>query len=421
MPFREAAATWARIGIASFGGPAAQIALMHRVLVREKGWLDESRFLHALNFCMLLPGPEAQQLATYVGWLLHRVRGGLAAGLLFILPGAVVMAALAAGYAAWGNVPAVAAAFAGVKAAVLAIVADALIRIGRRALKDGRAYALAAGAFTAIFLFDLPFPLIVAAAGLIGCLRRGTAAAEVGTGGGPGLAWRPAVIALAAWMLPVAALSAILGTSHVLSETAWFFSRMAVVTFGGAYAVLSYVAQEAVATYGWLAPGEMLDALGLAETTPGPLILVVEFVGFLASWRDPGGLDPLLAGLIGAGLTLWVTFAPCFLFIFAAAPHVERLRGLPRISGALEAVTAAVVGVILNLAVWFAVNALFRDVPKESWGPVSVHLPDPASIDIGAVGLALLAGLAMFVLRLGLMPTLGVSAAAGLGLHFAAA
>ena len=218
MPFREAAATWARIGIASFGGPAAQIALMHRVLVREKGWLDESRVLHALNFCMLLPGPEAQQLATYVGWLLHRVRGGLAAGLLFILPGAVVMAALAAGYAAWGNVPAVAAAFAGVKAAVLAIVADALIRIGRRALKDGRAYALAAGAFTAIFLFDLPFPLIVAAAGLIGCLRRGTAAAEVGTGGGPGLAWRPAVIALAAWMLPVAALSLPVATFRILGE-----------------------------------------------------------------------------------------------------------------------------------------------------------------------------------------------------------
>ncbi len=399
---------------------------MHRVTVEEKRWLDEPRFLHALNFCMLLPGPEAQQLATYVGWLLHGIRGGLAAGILFILPGAVVMAALAAVYALYGRLPAVEAAFLGVKAAVLALVVEALLRIGARALRDGFAWALACGAFAALFLFDVPFPAVIAAAALAGgataFLRKGTVTGEEApperaravprTG-------RLALILLAAWLLPTAILLLWLGGGHVFSGIAVFFSKMAVLTFGGAYAVLSWVAQEAVAARGWLAPGEMLDALGLAETTPGPLILVVEFVGFLAAWREAGGLDPLVAGLLGAALTLWVTFAPCFLFIFAGAPHVERLRGRPGLQAALAGVTAAVVGVIANLSVWFALNVLFAEGARAEAGPVSVYLPDPASLDLKAVALAALAAATLFVLRLGAFRTLAAAALAGLALFAA--
>ena len=398
---------------------------MHRVAVEEKRWLDEPRFLHALNFCMLLPGPEAQQLATYVGWLLHGIRGGLAAGLLFILPGAVVMAVLAAVYALYGRLPAVEAAFLGVKAAVLALVVEALLRIGARALRDSFAWALACGAFAALFLFDVPFPAVIAAAALAGGAR-----AFFGGGSGAGKApparsraapgtGRLALILLAAWLLPTAVLLAWLGGGHVFSGIAVFFSKMAVLTFGGAYAVLSWVAQEAVAARGWLAPGEMLDALGLAETTPGPLILVVEFVGFLAAWREAGGLDPLVAGLLGAGLTLWVTFAPCFLFIFAGAPHVERLRGRPGLQAALAGVTAAVVGVIANLSAWFALNVLFAEGARMEAGPVSVYLPDPASLDLKALALAALAAIALFVLRLGAFRTLAAAALAGLALFAA--
>ena len=400
---------------------------MHRVVVEEKRWLDEPRFLHALNFCMLLPGPEAQQLATYTGWLLHGIRGGLAAGLLFILPGAVVIAALAAVYALYGRLPAVEAAFLGVKAAVLALVVEALLRIGARALKDGFAWALAFGAFAALFLFDAPFPAVIAAAALLGGARAffgcGSGAGEADApAGSPGPAGRRsgtgrlALLLLAAWLLPTAVLLAWLGGGHVFSGIAVFFSKMAVLTFGGAYAVLSWVAQEAVAARGWLAPGEMLDALGLAETTPGPLILVVEFVGFLAAWREAGGLDPLVAGLLGAGLTLWVTFAPCFLFIFAGAPHVERLRGRSGLQAALAGVTAAVVGVIANLSAWFALNVLFTEGARTEAGPVSVYLPDPASLDLKALALAALAAAALFVLRLGAFRTLALAALAGLAL-----
>ncbi len=399
---------------------------MHRVTVEEKRWLDEPRFLHALNFCMLLPGPEAQQLATYVGWLLHGIRGGLAAGILFILPGAVVMAALAAVYALYGRLPAVEAAFLGVKAAVLALVVEALLRIGARALKDGFAWALACGAFAALFLFDVPFPAVIAAAALTGgataFLRKGTVTGEEAAPARSRAAPRTgrlALVLLAAWLLPTAILLLWLGGGHVFSGIAVFFSKMAVLTFGGAYAVLSWVAQEAVAARGWLAPGEMLDALGLAETTPGPLILVVEFVGFLAAWREAGGLDPLVAGLLGAALTLWVTFAPCFLFIFAGAPHVERLRGRPGLQAALAGVTAAVVGVIANLSAWFALNVLFAVGARAEAGPVSVYLPDPASLDLKALALAALAAAALFVLRLGAFRTLAAAALAGLALFAA--
>ncbi len=399
---------------------------MHRVAVEEKRWLDEPRFLHALNFCMLLPGPEAQQLATYTGWLLHGIRGGLAAGILFILPGAVVMAVLAAVYALYGRLPAVEAAFLGVKAAVLALVVEALLRIGARALSDGFAWALAGGAFAALFLFDAPFPAVIAAAALAGgataLRRKGTGSAEAAPPARPRAAPRTgrlALVLLAAWLLPTALLLAWLGGGHVFTGIAVFFSKMAVLTFGGAYAVLSWVAQEAVAARGWLAPGEMLDALGLAETTPGPLILVVEFVGFLAAWREAGGLDPLVAGLLGAGLTLWVTFAPCFLFIFAGAPHVERLRGRPGLQAALAGVTAAVVGVIANLSAWFALNVLFAEGARTEAGPVSVYLPDPASLDIKALALAVLAAAALFVLRLGAFRTLALAALAGLALFAA--
>ena len=399
---------------------------MHRVTVEEKRWLDEPSFLHALNFCMLLPGPEAQQLATYVGWLLHGIRGGLAAGILFILPGAVVMAALAAVYALYGRLPAVEAAFLGVKAAVLALVVEALLRIGARALKDGFAWALACGAFAALFLFDVPFPAVIAAAALAGgataFLRKGTVTGEEAPPARSRAAPRTgrlALVLLAAWLLPTAILLLWLGGGHVFSGIAVFFSKMAVLTFGGAYAVLSWVAQEAVAARGWLAPGEMLDALGLAETTPGPLILVVEFVGFLAAWREAGGLDPLVAGLLGAALTLWVTFAPCFLFIFAGAPHVERLRGRPGLQAALAGVTAAVVGVIANLSVWFALNVLFAEGTRAEAGPVSVYLPDPASLDLKALALAALAAAALFVLRLGAFRTLAAAALAGLALFAA--
>ena len=418
-----------RIGFASFGGPAAQIALMHRVAVEEKRWLDEPRFLHALNFCMLLPGPEAQQLATYIGWLLHGIRGGLVAGLLFILPGAVVIAALAAVYALYGRLPAVEAAFLGVKAAVLALVVEALLRIAGRALRDGFAWALACGAFAALFLFDAPFPAVIAAAALMGGARAlfggggageadAPAALDASAGGRSGTG-RLALILLAAWLLPTALLLAWLGGGHVFSGIAVFFSKMAVLTFGGAYAVLSWVAQEAVAARGWLAPGEMLDALGLAETTPGPLILVVEFVGFLAAWREAGGLDPLVAGLLGAALTLWVTFAPGFLFIFAGAPHVERLRGRPGLQAALAGVTAAVVGVIANLSAWFALNLLFAEGARTGAGPVSVYLPNPASLDLKALALAALAAVALFLLKLAAFRTLALAALAGLALFVA--
>ena len=346
--FREALGVWLKIGLLSFGGPAGQIATMHRILVEEKRWVGEVRFLHALNFCMLLPGPEAQQLATYVGWILHRGAGGLAAGILFVLPGFVVMMGLAALYVGFHHVPTVEGLFFGLKPAVLAVVVEACLRLGRRALKARPLRGVAAASFFAIFFLDLPFPLIVAAAGLIGwwAARAGHPAfqsAEDSGGGivddllaaGRGRYLRPslrrgvtvAALCLVAWLAPVAVAVAV--GKGAFGAIGLFFAKMAVVTFGGAYAVLGYVAQQAVEIHGWLSPGEMLDGLGLAETTPGPLILVNQFVGFIAGFRNAGGLDPWLGGVLGATLTVWATFAPTFLWVFVGAPHVERLRRHP--------------------------------------------------------------------------------------------
>ena len=361
--FAEALGLWARLGLLSFGGPAGQIALMHRLLVDERKWLDEARFLRGLNFCMLLPGPEAMQLATYVGWRLHGWSGGLAAGLLFVLPGAAVVLALAALYAAYGTTTILAAVFLGVKAAVLAIVLEALLRISRRALKTRVAWLIAGAAFLAMFVFDAPFPLVVLTAGAVGLLRP-TEAAQPAAGRPVSLRATAATAGLwlLIWLAPLGLLTLVLGPGHVLAQCAWFFSKLAVVTFGGAYAVLAYMAQEAVSAYGWLTAGEMLDGLGLAETTPGPLILVTAFVGFLGGFGEGG----LALALAAAGVTLWATFAPCFLWIFTAAPYVERLEGRPRIEGALAAITAAVVGVILNLALWFGLHVLFAEVSRQN-------------------------------------------------------
>lgn len=416
----EATRVWARIAALSFGGPAGQIAVMHRILVEERRWLGDARFLHALNFCMVLPGPEAMQLAAYIGWLMHGVPGALIAGGLFILPGALAMLALSVVYALWGGVGIVAGLFFGLKAAVLAIVVQAVLRIGRKALTSPPKVAIAVASFLAIFALNAPFPLIVLGAAAAGwALARagvpGLSAAGHGAAGGPRVedadtvlgteappraahAQRAGLAALALWLAPVAALWA-LAPGSTLADIALFFSKLAVVTFGGAYAVLAYVAQEAVTRFGWLAPGEMLDGLGLAETTPGPLILVTQFVGFLAAFRE-GGLG---AGIAGAALTTWVTFAPCFAWIFLGAPHVERLRHNPALSAALAAVTAAVVGVILNLAVWFGWHFTMPGGRPDPW----------------ALGLSALALMLTFGLRRGVAVVLAVCAGAGVALHLA--
>lgn len=424
VSFGEALRVWTRVALLSFGGPAGQIATMHRIIVDEKKWLDEPRFLHALNFCMLLPGPEAQQLATYIGWLMHGPRGGLTAGLLFILPGVLAIMALSMLYAAWGRTPMLAALFFGLKAAVLAVVLEALMRIGKRALKSRQAYVLAALSFALIFFFDAPFPAIVLGAGLVGYFTTNGPGAEAPLAEEAPRAdlaatrrWAFGFLAL--WLAPVAALLLWLGPNDVYSTIAVFFSKMAVVTFGGAYAVLAYVAQQAVETHHWLKPGEMLDGLGMAETTPGPLIMVLQYVGFLAAWRAPGALSPMAAGVLGGLLTTWVTFAPCFLWIFAGAPYVERLRANRALSGALAAITAAVVGVILNLAIWFAIHAIFRATQRISWGLLSFDAPVVGSLDIWALILAAGAILAMFRFHLGMVATLAGACAAGLALHLA--
>ena len=437
----EATRVWARIGLLSFGGPAGQIALMHRMLVEERRWIGDGRFLHALNFCMLLPGPEAQQLATYVGWLLHGLRGGVIAGVLFVAPGATAIMALSVVYAVLGDVPLVGALFYGMKAAVLAIVLQALVRIAGRALKTVAARVTAGVAFLAIFALAVPFPVIVLGAGLAGWLsaRAGLAwFSGSGHGGKVEIADRDTVlgeeagisaaarrgaflaggVALALWLGPVAAILA-LAPGSVFAEIATFFSTMAVVTFGGAYAVLAWVAQEAVATHGWLSPGEMLDGLALAETTPGPLILVLQFVGFLAAFRDAGGMEPLVAGILGGVLATWVTFAPCFAWIFLGAPWMERLRGNRALSAALGAVTAAVVGVILNLSVWFALHVVFAETATVAAGPFRLVLPVAGSLDPVAAALSLLALVAAFGLNMGVPAMIGLWALAGVGLHLA--
>ena len=417
--FKEALAVWARIGVLSFGGPAGQIALMHRVLVDERKWIGEEPFLHALNFCMLLPGPEAMQLATYVGWRLHGTLGGLAAGLLFVLPGAVVVLALSIAYALYGHVPFVEAAFVGIKAAVLVIVIEALLRVAKRALRGPAHWLIAGAAFVAIFFFDVPFPLVIAGAALIGYVLAATKAAPPPGAQGKSTAppltetLRTASLWLAIWILPLALLAAIFGRDHVFTDIAIFFSKLAIVTFGGAYAVLAYMAQQAVETYGWLSAGEMLDGLGLAETTPGPLILVTEYVGFLAGYRF-GGDPKLVFGLLGAAITLWATFAPCFLWIFVGAPYVERLSTNPKLAGALSAVTAAVVGVILNLSLWFALHVFFAKVEPIWHGPMRLWLPDVATLDVKAVVLSALAAFLLLRLKLGIAATLAITASVAL-------
>jgi chromate transporter len=418
--FAEALKVWTTIGLLSFGGPAGQIALMHRVLVDERKWIDEPRYLTALNFCMLLPGPEAMQLATYVGWRLHGLKGGLAAGLLFVLPGACVVLVLSMLYAALGKLPVAEALFVGVKAAVLAIVLEALLRIARRSLKGAADYLIAATAFVGIFFLLVPFPLIVLAAAAFGFWRgiglTAPAASAVSAAVPLAQTLRRAAVWLCIWLAPLAALAFTFGPQHVLSQIAWLFSVLAVVTFGGAYAVLAYLAQAVVEGYGWLGAGEMLDGLGLAETTPGPLILVTEFVGYLAAYRFGGG-EQLWMGVLGAAVTLWATFAPCFLWIFVGAPYVEWLNAQPRLKSALAAVTAAVVGVILNLTVWFALHVLFGTVAEHFLGPLRLLLPDPASINGVALTLAALAVALLFVLNRGIITTLATCAALALGWH----
>ena len=423
--FGDAVRVWATIGLTSFGGPAGQIAMMHRILVDEKKWLDERTYLLALNFCTLLPGPEAMQLATYSGWRLHGIKGGLAAGLLFVLPGALVILALSALYAAFGQVPALTALFTGIKAAVLAIVIEALLRISKKSLKNRTEWLIAAASFVAIFFFKVPFPLIILAAGVIGYLSLPTVvanreqAAQVAGSALPSrqLSATAKTIAvwLAIWIVPLLAVAAIFGPDHVLAKLALFFSKLAVVTFGGAYAVLAYMAQDVVQVHGWLRPGEMLDGLGLAETTPGPLILVTEFVGFLATYRAGGGV-PLIMGVLGAIVTLWATFAPCFLFIFAGAPYIERLQSAPRLKSALSGITAAVVGVILNLSVWFALHVLFRSVADYEAGPLHMTVPDASTLDPTTAALAIVAAVLLFALHRGIMTTLAVCGALSLAI-----
>jgi chromate transporter len=422
--FGEAFRVWLKIGCLSFGGPAGQIALMHRVVVDEKKWIDEPRFLHALNFCMLLPGPEATELAAYIGWLLYGVRGGLVAGILFVLPGALVMLGLTLLYVYGRGLGPIDGALFGIKAAVLVIVIEALLRIGRRSLKSQLLVALAAGGFIGIYFFALPFPLIVAGAALIGFLVAQRAPAQLALGDQvPSTApkrphrWRQFAIAmaigLALWWAPVALAALLLGSDHALVAIGLFFSKLAVVTFGGAYAVLAYMAQQAVEAYGWMSASEMIDGLGLAETTPGPLILVTQFVGFIAAFRHAEPFTPLVAGLIGAGMTTWVTFVPPILWIFAGAPFIEELRGNKRLAGALAAITAVVVGVILNLSVWFALHVLFGTVSEKHYGPLRWFAFDPLALDLRAALLAVIAGILAFGLKRGLLQVVLAMAALG--------
>jgi chromate transporter len=412
---------------------------MHRIIVEEKRWVSEGRFLHALNYCMLLPGPEAQQLATYIGWLMHRTLGGLLAGGLFILPGIICIMVLSYVYALWGRVPVVTALFFGLKAAVLAIVIEAVVRIGKRALKSRSLMALAAAAFVGIFFFAVPFPVIILAAallGLTGVVRtiplshrpvEGASSSVQQSHIGEaapghvkttiGRTARVAAVWLALWLTPVIGLLMLFGPQDVFSQIAVFFSKMAVVTFGGAYAVLAYVAQQAVQNYGWLKPTEMLDGLGMAETTPGPLIMVLQFVGFMAAYRNPGTLSPLFAGTLGGLLATWVTFTPCFLWIFVGAPFIERLRNVVGLNAALSAVTAAVVGVILNLALWFAIHTIFGvTMPIRTW-QLAFDAPVLSSLDPWALSLTLASAIAIFRFDWGMIPTLASSCLAGVLLH----
>jgi chromate transporter len=426
--FAEATRFWVKLGFISFGGPTGQIAIMQTELVEKKKWISQSRFLHALNYCMLLPGPEAQQLAIYVGWLLHKTWGGIVAGAFFVIPSIFILWALSYIYAAFGNVPWVSAIFYGLKPAVMAIVAVAVVRIGRKALKNEIMWTLAALAFVAIFFFHIPFPVIILTAGVVGLIGgrlwkekfdvvgghsktldesvlSDTAESPEHTRPSWSRAMRITAIWLALWIAPVLAVGFCKGWGSTLFQEGLFFSKAAVVTFGGAYAVLPYVAQQALFHYGWLKPGQMMDGLGLAETTPGPLIMVLQFVGFVGAWQHPEGLPPLVAGTVGALITTWVTFTPCFLWIFLGGPYIEQLRGNVKLTTALSAITAAVVGVVVNLAVWFALNTLF---------------PGHATIDWFAIGLSAVALVGMLRWKWDVIPVVVGSGLCGLVLHLLA-
>src|SRR5471030_3145524 len=446
VSFGEAMRVWARVAALSFGGPAGQIAVMHRIVVEEKKWIGENRFLQALNYCTLLPGPEAQQLAIYIGWLMHKTKGGLVSGTLFVLPGLLAIMALSWIYVLLGKVTIVQGLFFGLKAAVLVIVVEAVLRVGKRALRNNTMRGLEAAAFLALFFYDVPFPVIILTAAVIGYIggRAGWPAFTAGGGHGrvgasqvadadsllgeetpehakPNLHWSLVISAifLALWLVPVAALYFGLGGGNVFTQIALFFSKLAVVTFGGAYAVLAYMAQQAVDNYHWVTAGQMLDGLGMAEKTPGPLIMVTQFVGFLAAWRDPGTMSPLLAATLGGLLTTWVTFTPCFLWIFFGAPFVEALRANKELGAALGAITAAVVGVILNLAVWFALHVLFAKLTPVHWLGLSVDVPVPSSLDIPSAALSIAAAIAIFRFKMGMIPVLLASSLAGVVLFLA--
>lgn len=408
-----------KIGVLSFGGPAAQIALMHRILVDERQWLTEQQFLNALSFCMMLPGPEAMQLATYAGWRLKGTVGGLIAGGLFVLPGAIVIAVLASVYVLAGQLPFVEALFVGIKAAVLAIVLQALIRIAQRALKLDSHRLISLASFVAIFFFAVPFPVIILSAALIGFYLAAVPAGQNRSATAAHPFSRTVATAgfwLALWILPLLALIPIVGADHLLTRLALFCAQLAVVTFGGAYAVLSYIAQDVVVHYEWLTATAMMDGLGLAETTPGPLILVTQFVAFLAAFEHghPPGLLMAFAGLL---VSLWATFLPCFLWIFCGAPYIERLNNNPRLAAALAAVTAAVVGVILNLALWFALHVFFADVSRQTIGVIQLWQPNPASLKVEVLALALLSGALLLKFAWGIPAVLGTSAVGALLLN----
>ncbi|HEV8333717.1 MAG TPA: chromate efflux transporter [Steroidobacteraceae bacterium] len=440
LSFGEALRLWTKIGWLSFGGPAGQIALMHRELVERRRWISETRFLHALNYCMLLPGPEAQQLATYMGWLLHRTWGGIVAGGLFVVPGALVMLVLSWLYVRYSSLGPVAALFFGLKAAVLAVVVDAVLRIGRRALRNRFMVAIAAAAFLAIYFFKVPFPWIVVGAALVGVIARRLVPRNFEQAAASDLhkandfvvdrmhetgqlahaqpsarrALKLTVVCLLIWLVPVAVVAAWLGADHVLTREGTIFGQTAVVTFGGAYAVLAYVGQRAVEELHWLHPGEMIDGLAMAETTPGPLIMVLQFVGFVAAYRYGAPLDPWFAAVLGACLTTWVTFVPSFAFIFIGAPYVESLRQHRGLNAALSCVTAAVVGVILNLSVWFATHTLFGRVDARTYGPLHVDVPDWSTLEPMALLLAAGSMIAMLRFKVGMAWTLAASAALGI-------
>jgi chromate transporter len=436
VPFRQAVRTWFAISLQTFGGPAGQIAVMQRALVEEKRWIGQRRFLHALSYCTLLPGPEAQQLAIYVGWLLNGLKGGLVAGVLFVLPGVVALLGLSAIYVTAGDSTLVDAVFTGLAPAVLAVVAQAVLRVGGRALGHPALVAVAVGAFVALAVFAVPFPAVVAAAAVVGwalgrwapgTMHAATGHATVDDGPEPLIpddalhmeppsrshAVKVVLVGLVVWAVPIAVVAALFGADSIFVDQAFFFTGAALVTFGGAYAVLAYVAQQAVEVYGWLAPGEMIRGLALAETTPGPLIMVVQFVAFVAAYRDPGALDPWLAAVIAALLTTWVTFVPCFVFVFVGAPYVERLRGNHGLSSALTGITAAVVGVIANLAVYFALHTLFAETVTTSWGPAAVEIPVLSSVDPVAVGIAVVAGVLTWVLGWSVLRILAACALLG--------